>query len=80
MENQIAVEVIQAANFVTGALLISLGILIIISAILLINNMFTRFWRPIKIFTYIAAKISPEDAAAMEASKEQRKPQPTLIK
>lgn len=82
MENQIAVEVIQAANFVTGALLISLGIIVIVGAILLINNMFTKFWRPIKVFTYIAAKISPEDAAAMEVSKEQRKPQPqpTIVK
>ena len=82
MENQIAVEVIQAANFVTGALLISLGIIIIVGAILLINNMFTRFWRPIKVFTYIAAKISPEDAATMEAAKEQRRATqpPTIVK
>ena len=68
-ETTVAIEVIQAANFVTGAILISLGIIIIVAAILLINNIFTRFWKPIKVFTYIAAKISAEDAAAIDASR-----------
>ena len=69
MSTEVAYEVIAAANFVTGALLVSIGIIIIVSAILLINNMLTRYWRPIKVFTYIAAKISPEDAAAIEANR-----------
>ena len=73
MSTEVTYEVIQAANFVTGALLVSIGIIIIVSALLLINNMFTRFWRPIKVFTYIAAKISPEDAAALDAAKEAQK-------
>jgi len=74
MSTEVATEVIQAANFVTGALLVSIGIIIIVAALLLINNMFTRFWRPIKVFTYIAAKISHEDAAAIEAAKEAKRP------
>ena len=39
MSTEVAYEVIQAANFVTGALLVSMGIIIIVAAILLINNM-----------------------------------------
>jgi hypothetical protein len=73
MSTEVAYEVIQAANFVTGALLVSVGVVIIVAALLLINNMFTRFWRPIKVFTYIAAKISHEDAAALEAAKDAQK-------
>ena len=75
MSTEVAYEVVQAANFVTGALLVSLGIIIIVSALLLINNMLTRYWRPIKVFTYIAAKISPEDAAAIEANRKAPQPQ-----
>jgi len=76
MSTEVAYEVIQAANFVTGALLVSMGIIIIVAAILLINNMLTRYWRPIKVFTYIAAKISPEDAAAIESTRKSQS-QPT---
>jgi len=61
------IEVVQAANFVTGALLISLGLVIIVATILVINNLFSRFWKPVRVFTYIAAKVSPEDAAQLEA-------------
>lgn len=61
--------VADAATFVTSSLLISLGILIIVATIIVINNIFTRYWRPVKVFTYIAAKISAEDAALMEAAR-----------
>ena len=77
MTTEVAYEVIQAANFVTGALLVSIGIVIIVAALLLINNMLTRYWRPIKVFTYIAAKISPEDAAAIEATRRAQNGTPT---
>jgi hypothetical protein len=76
-------EVIQAANFVTSSILVCLGIILIIITILIINNLFSKYWRPIKVFTYIAAKISAEDAAAMEENrevKEIKKPQPTIVK
>lgn len=77
-------EVVQAANFVTSSLLVCLGIILIIVTILIINNLFSKYWRPIKVFTYIAAKISVEDAAAMEENKEVKeikKPtQPTIAK
>jgi hypothetical protein len=79
-------EVIAAANFVTGALLISMGLIVIVGAILVINNMFSKYWKPVKVFTYIAAKISAEDAAIMDANRPiETKPvvpksQPTIVK
>jgi hypothetical protein len=69
MSTEITMGVVDAANFVSSALLISMGIIIIVATILIINNLFNRFWRPVKVFTYIAAKISAEDAAAMEANR-----------
>jgi hypothetical protein len=79
-------EVIAAANFVTGALLFSMGLIVIVGAILVINNLFSKYWKPVKVFTYIAAKISAEDAAFMEANRPiENKPvlpkaQPTIVK
>jgi hypothetical protein len=70
MSVELSLGVVEAANFVTSSLLISLGLIIIVATILVINNIVTRYWRPVKVFTYIAAKISAEDAAALEASRE----------
>jgi len=69
MTTEITMGVVEAANFVSSALLISMAVIIIVGTILIINNLFNRYWRPIKVFTYIAAKISAEDAAAMEANR-----------
>jgi hypothetical protein len=89
MTTEITMGVIDAANFVSSAVLISLGIIIIVATILVINNLFSRYWRPVKVFTYIAAKISAEDAAIMEENRveriepraESKKPmQPQVIK
>ena len=82
----VGIEVIQAANFVTGALLVSVGLVIIVGAILVINNLFSKYWKPVKVFTYIAAKISAEDAAYIEQTRAQEakppvpKTQPTIVK
>ena len=85
-ETTVAYEVIQAANFVTGALLVSVGLVIIVGAILVINNLFSKYWKPVKVFTYIAAKISAEDAAYIDANRNPeakppvQKTQPTIVK
>jgi hypothetical protein len=72
MTTEISMGVVDAANFVSSALLISLGVIIVVATILIINNLFNRYWRPVKVFTYIAAKISAEDAANMEENRVDR--------
>jgi len=57
-------EVVQAANFVTGSVLVSLGLIVIVSTILVINNLFTRFWKPVRIFTYVVKQVPLEQAPA----------------
>jgi hypothetical protein len=37
----------EAANFLTGSILFALGAIVISGMILVINNMFTRYWKPI---------------------------------
>ena len=52
-------EVISAANFVTGSVLACVGIVVIVATILIVNNLFTRFWRPVKIFYYVEKEVDP---------------------
>lgn len=39
-----------AIVFANAALLISLGMIIVTGAVVIINNIFHRFWKPIRIF------------------------------
>jgi hypothetical protein len=40
-------DIDQAATFLAGSILISLGIVIVIIALVTINNIISRYWRPI---------------------------------
>lgn len=42
----------QMANFMAGSLLGSIGAIVIVIAIVIINNIFARFWKPVKMFHY----------------------------
>ena len=39
-----------AIVFANAALLVSLGLIIVTGAVVIINNIFHRFWKPIRIF------------------------------
>lgn len=39
-----------AIVFANAALLISLGMIIVTGAVVIINNIFHRFWKPVRIF------------------------------
>ena len=41
----------QAATFLAGSILIMLGLISIVSAIVVINNIFARHWKPVRLFT-----------------------------
>jgi hypothetical protein len=41
----------QAAVFLAGSILTALGFVIIIAAIIAVNNLLYKFWKPVKIFT-----------------------------
>lgn len=44
-----------AVVFANAALLISIGMIIVVGCVLIINNLFHRFWKPIRIFWPIEA-------------------------
>ena len=41
-------DIDQAATFLAGSILISLGFVIVIIGVVTVNNIISRYWRPIK--------------------------------
>lgn len=41
----------QAGTFLAGSILLSLGIIVLILAIVVINNVLHKYWKPVNIFT-----------------------------
>ena len=41
----------QAAVFLAGSILTALGFVVVVMGIVVINNIISRYWKPIRIFT-----------------------------
>jgi hypothetical protein len=41
----------QAAVFLGGSILTMLGFVVVVAGVVAINNIFSRFWKPVRIFT-----------------------------
>lgn len=41
----------QAAVFLAGSILTALGFLVIIAAVIAVNNLISKYWKPVRIFT-----------------------------
>ena len=50
-----------SATFLAGSILVMMGFIVIIMGIVLINNIFHRFWKPVKIFWPSASPYEIED-------------------
>jgi len=42
----------SAAIFMSASILITIGTVVIVMGIIIINNLFDRYWKPIKMFKY----------------------------
>jgi hypothetical protein len=45
-------DIDTAATFFVGSILIGLGVIIVAMVILLLNNLFNKFWKPVKFSIY----------------------------
>ena len=45
-------DVSAASIFLVGSILLSLAMLVLVSAVVLINNIISKYWKPIKIYAY----------------------------
>jgi hypothetical protein len=41
----------QAAVFLAGSILTALGFLVVIAAIVVVNNILHKYWKPVRMFT-----------------------------
>jgi hypothetical protein len=39
-----------AVNFLVGTILVSVGIFLVAMIMLLLNNIFSKYWKPVKVF------------------------------
>jgi hypothetical protein len=49
----------QAAIFLAGSILTALGFVVIVAAVVAVNNIIHRYWKPVRIFTSDSFNISP---------------------
>jgi hypothetical protein len=70
----------QAAVFLAGSILTALGFVAVVIALVVINNIIARYWRPIRIFTEDSWKGIGGNARFAEPSEVEKSQQPSLDK
>ena len=65
----------QAAVFLAGSILTALGFIVVVAAIVAVNNIISRYWKPVRIFSADSWNLNPpvryatEDELAKIATK-----------
>jgi hypothetical protein len=49
----------QAAVFLAGSILTALGFLVVIAAVVIVNNVLHKYWKPVRIFTADSWHLNP---------------------
>ena len=49
----------QAAVFLAGSILTALGFIVVFGAVIVINNILHKYWKPVKIFSADSWNINP---------------------
>ena len=49
----------QAAVFLAGSILTALGFIVVVAAIVVINNIIHKYWKPVKIFSADSWNLNP---------------------
>jgi len=59
----------QAAVFLAGSILTALGFVVVIGAAILVNNLLSKYWKPVRIFTPDSWNINPPATFIQEEPK-----------
>jgi hypothetical protein len=70
----------QAAVFLAGSILTALGFVVVIIAIVIVNNILHKYWKPVKIFSADSWHINPPQRFAESHEIEPEKIPPQLDK
>jgi len=70
----------QAAVFLAGSILTALGFVVVVMGIVVINNIISRYWKPIRIFTEDSWHGFGSSARFVEPPEVEKTQEPTLTK
>ena len=56
----------QAAVFLAGSILTALGFIVVVAAIVAVNNIISKYWKPVKIFSADSWNLNPPVRYATE--------------
>ena len=70
----------QAAVFLAGSILTALGFIAVIMGLVVINNIISRYWKPIRIFTEDSWHGFGSSARFVEPPEVEKTTEPTLKK
>jgi hypothetical protein len=70
----------QAAVFLAGSILTALGFLVVVAAVVVVNNILHKYWKPVRMFTADSWHINPPHRFAEPHEVEQEKIAPVLDK
>ncbi len=61
-------EISMAANFLAGTILVSMGIIVMIGCIVIINNIVSKFWKPVKVAVFHSLMTDKVDGDIIQVS------------
>ena len=70
----------QAAVFLAGSILTALGFIVVVMGIVVINNIISRYWKPIRIFTEDSWHGFGSNARFVEPQEIEKTQEPTIDK
>ena len=70
----------QAAVFLAGSVLTALGFIVVVIGLVVINNIISRYWKPIRIFTEDSWQAFGSSARFVEPPEVEKTQEPTLKK
>ena len=56
----------QAAVFLAGSILTALGFIVVVAAVVAVNNIIAKYWKPVRIFSADSWHINPPSRFAHE--------------
>ena len=59
----------QSAVFLAGSILTALGFIVVIGAAVVVNNLLSKYWKPVRIFTPDSWNINPPATFVQEEPK-----------
>ena len=62
-------DIDQASTFLCGSILIGIGLIVVVATVVIINNIFSRYWKPIQWVHTLPGMSEPQRFATEEELK-----------